>query len=215
MQTRRIADWGHLLPGWCTRHQILSHFFVKRGLRILRKTVNLNCTIAICMPMNLPSYKIPPFIVNAFYVVVATASLCGIITSVYHNSMLAIKSRTEEMKLKHRAIDLDYQLQLLTIRTAGLRQELKRITDEAGMDTPPFIGNVLPESDARERLSSEISMQENQASFLRAEISTNRMMLEKSGSGYDLAVVVIELVSLLGYLFLYGFIGSRFYRLRL
>lgn len=166
--------------------------------------------------MKLPSPKLPPFIVNAFYVLVATASLCGIITSVYHNSMLAIKSRTEEMKLKHRAIDLDYQLQLLTIRTAGLRQELQRIAAEenAVADMPPYLKEADADPDARQRLTSEIALQENQAAFLRAEMGTNRMKLEKSGSGYDLVIVVIELISLLGYLFLYGFIGSRFYRLR-
>jgi hypothetical protein len=166
--------------------------------------------------MKLPSPKLPPFIVNAFYVLVATASLCGIITSVYHNSMLAIKSRTEEMKLKHRAIDLDYQLQLLTIRTASLRQELHRMGsgENTMADTPPYLKEAEADPGVRERLTSEIAVQENQAAFLRAEMGTNRMKLEKSGSGYDLAIVIIELISLLGYLFLYGFIGSRFYRLR-
>lgn len=166
--------------------------------------------------MKLPSPKLPLFIVNAFYVIVATASLCGIITSVYHNSMLAIESRTAEMKLKHRAIDLDYQLQLITLRTAGLRQELKRIPDGTGevTGTPAGIDDTLAGAEARKKLAGEIAVQENQSAFLRAEMGANRIMLEKSGSGYDLAVVVIELVSLLGYLFLYGFVGSRFYRLR-
>ena len=81
-------------------------------------------------------------------------------------------------------------------------------------DTPPYLKEAEVDPGVRERLTSEIAVQENHAAFVRAEMGANRMKLEKSGSGYDLAIVIIELISLLGYLFLYGFIGSRFYRLR-
>lgn len=163
--------------------------------------------------------KLPPFIYNNFYALVAIAGLCGVLTSVYHNARLAAESRRQEIKIRHSAVDLDYEMHLVNTRMNYLRRQVDLISRENNIQvnaagTSVTVKGDLPADHVLYRLMGQITEQKDKAAFIRRKMAQNRQQLEECPSGRDFAIVILELAGLFSYLALYVFVRSRDAKMR-
>ncbi len=163
--------------------------------------------------------KLPPFIQNNLYALIAIASLCGVITSVYNNARLAIASRKEEMRIRHSAIDLEYEMYVLNTRMDRVKERIEQISRDNNVQsnaagTSLAVRGNLPADHVLYRLTGELAEGENEAELIRGRMVQNRRRLDACTSGRDFAIVILELVGLLGYLVLYVVVKARNVRAR-
>ncbi len=163
--------------------------------------------------------KLPPFIHNNLYALIAIASLCGVITSVYHNALLAIQSRKEEMRIRHSAVDLEYELYVVNTRMDRIKEQIEQIARDNNVQanaagTSLAVKGNLPADHALYRLSGQLAEGENEAEYIRGRMIQNQRRLEACTSGRDFAIVILELVGLFSYLVLYVVVKARNVRAR-
>jgi hypothetical protein len=163
--------------------------------------------------------KLPPFIYNNLYALVAIAGLVGVMTSVYHNARLAAESRKEEIKIRHSGVDLEYELHLVTSRMDHLRRQVDLISRENNVQvnaagTSVTVKGNLPANHALYQLTGQLAEYEDQVAFIKHKIRQNQQLLEACSSGRDFGIVIIELSSLFSYLVLYVFVRSRDFKMR-
>jgi hypothetical protein len=163
--------------------------------------------------------KLPPFIQKNLYALIAIASLCGVITSVYNNALLAIGSRKEEMRIRHSAVDLEYEMYVVNARMDQIKAKIEQITGENngqanGAGTSLAVKGNLPADHVLYRLSGELSEGENEAEYIRGRMIQNQRRLDACTSGRDFAIVILELVGLFSYLVLYVVVKARNVRAR-
>jgi hypothetical protein len=163
--------------------------------------------------------KLPPLIHKNLYALIAIASLCGVITSVYNNALLAVQSRKEEIRIQHSAVDLDYELYLVKTRMDRLKEKIERISRENEVPanaagTSVAVNGNLPADHPLYRLAGELAAGENEAEFIRGKMIQNQRRLEACTSGRDFAIVILELVGLFSYLVLYVVVKARNVRAR-
>lgn len=163
--------------------------------------------------------KLPPFIYNNLYSLVAVAGLIGVIISVYNSARLAAESRKKEVKIRHSGIDLEYELHLVTNQKDRLRQQVEFISRENNVrvnaaGTSVTVKGTLPADHILYRLTGQLAEFEEKGSFIKHKISQNQQLLEECSSGRDFGIVIVELSSLFSYLILYVFVRSRDYKMR-
>jgi predicted RNase H-like nuclease (RuvC/YqgF family) len=163
--------------------------------------------------------KLPSFIQNNLYALIAVASLLGVITSVYNNALLAIGSRKEEMRIRHSAIDLEYEMYVVNTRMNHLKEQIEQIARDNNLQasttgTSLAVKGNLPADHALYRLTSELAEQENEVELIRGRMVQNRRRLDACTSGRDFAIVILELFGLFSYLVLYVVVKARNVRAR-
>lgn len=158
--------------------------------------------------------KLPPFIQNNLYALVAIASLFGVIISVYNNARLAVQSRKEEMRIRHSAVDLEYEMYVLNTRMDRIKEKMEQFyrannvqANAAG--TSLAVNGNLPADHALYRLSGELAAGENEAEYIRSRMVQNQRRLDACSSGRDFGIVILELVGLFSYLVLYVVVKAR------
>jgi hypothetical protein len=163
--------------------------------------------------------KLPPFIQNNLYALIAIASLCGVITSVYNNARLAIGSRKEEMRIRHSAIDLEYEMYVVNTRMDRTKEQIEQIARENNLQvnasgTSLAVKGNLPADHALYRLTGELAELENEVELIRGRMIQNQRRLDACTSGRDFAIVILELFGLFSYLVLYVVVKARNVRAR-
>jgi hypothetical protein len=163
--------------------------------------------------------KLPPFIQNNLYALIAIASLFGVITSVYNNARLAIQSRKEEMRIRHSAVDLEYEMYVVNTRMDRIKEQIEQISRENNVQanaagTSLAVKGNLPADHALYRLMGRLAEGENEVELIRGRMIQNRRRLDACTSGRDFAIVILELVGLFSYLVLYVVVKARNVRAR-
>jgi hypothetical protein len=163
--------------------------------------------------------KLPPFIQNNLYALIAIASLFGVITSVYNNARLAIGSRKEEMRIRHSAVDLEYEMYVVNTRMDRIKEQIEQIARENNVQanaagTSLAVKGNLPADHALYRLMGRLAEGENEVELIRGRMIQNRRRLDACTSGRDFAIVILELVGLFSYLVLYVVVKARNVRAR-
>jgi hypothetical protein len=163
--------------------------------------------------------KLPPFIQNNLYALIAIASLFGVIVSVYNNARLAIGSRKEEMRIHHSAIDLEYEMYVVNTRMDRTKEQIEQVARENNVPahtagTSLAVKGHLPADHALYRLTGELAALENEADLIRGRMIQNQRRLDACTSGRDFAIVLLEIGGLFGYLVLYVVVKARNVRAR-
>ena len=158
--------------------------------------------------------KLPPFIQNNLYALIAIASLCGVITSVYNNALLAIQSRKEEMGIRHSAVDLQYEMYVVNTRMVDIKEQIEQVARENNVEanaagTSVAVKGNLPADHALYRLTARLAEQENEAELIRGRMIQNQRRLDECTSGRDFTIVILEMLGLFSYLVLYVVVKTR------
>jgi hypothetical protein len=123
------------------------------------------------------------------------------------------------MRIRHSAVDLEYELYVVSTRMDGIKAQMEQIARENEVEanaagTSLAVKGNLPADHALYRLSSQLAEGENEAEYIRGRMIQNQRRLEACTSGRDFAIVILELVGLFSYLVLYVVVKARNVRAR-